>query len=545
MNPKWNRVMKAALGLIGMSSFTLKDGKLDLPEEKRTKLESSFGKPFTQSLEKHLAETEAGTTTEEAELNDAEFQALTTELMNEAMQALQSQVSTLQAKVDEAAATIAAQKETIGILAAQPEPDVPATNATNPHAMNTAPFKPDMTLVHNRMWEAQQKGMSFEMADATMQIDAIKTEFAKIPAGELTRIKKKLVDRTETMKYMTSVQTSESVYRAAQASMTHVVQQMIGAWTPLGQATFTPMSIPMRHHKINVPLVPAEVIDTWLAKLYDESKTPAQMPLVTFMMDIIIDKAMDDREMLQVMIGEYVAYDSTPADGTPGQATEKSVDGLLTLLRKEYENPDTKIHFVILGEITEANVVDKMKKFRKSLPRELIRKKMDVLISEDLRGMYKDSYQTLFPNTKNEDENNFRLDHSQLKLSAVDSLSGLKSFFVTPLDNLLLIRDKNKPGSIIRIDTLHYKVFIYGEWSETYGFGWKEAIVAYIDPFWVLDGYAKKNDASKLHFKMLEDTGADDLNEAKLADYKTAISAATEIPDMAALQTIIDTVNAA
>lgn len=543
MNPKWNRVMKAALGLVGLHAFTMKDGKLDLPEEKRTKLEDSFGKPFTESLERHLAETEAGTTNHEAELNDDDFQALATELTNEAMQAMQSQVAALTQRINDAAATIAAQKETIGILAAQSEPDVPQQVP----GMNTvkAPFKIDMSLVHNRMWDAQQKGMSFEMADATMQIDAIKTEFAKIPAGELTRIKKKLTDRTETMQYMTSVQTSDSVYRAAQASITHVVQQMIEAWTPLGKATFTPMEITMRHHKINVPLVPAELIGTWLAKLYDESKSPAQMPLVSFMMDVIVDKALDDREMLQVMIGEYEAYSSTPADGTDGQATEKSVDGLLTLLRKEYENPDTTVHFVVLGEITEANVVDKMKKFRKSLPRELIRKKMDVLISEDLRGMYKDAYQTLFPNTKNEDENNFRLDHSQLKLAAVDSLSGLKSFFVSPKDNMLLIRDKNKPGSIIRIDTLHYKVFIYGEWSESYGFGWKEAIVAYMDPFWVLDLYAKKSDASKLHFKMLQDTGADDLNEAKLAGYKTAIAAADEIPDLATLQTIIDTVNAA
>jgi hypothetical protein len=544
-NPKWTRIKAAALSLLGLSAFVMKDNKLDVSEEQRTRLAQSFGDKFPEALEKHLSKAEAGDGSDDPEMSDQDFKNLMAHLMTDAFKALKLEKETVDARLAEANRLIASQKEVIQTLSDAPEEDVIPSPKPDANTLNPVKFKPDMTLVHNRMWKAQNEGMMVPSAEDTMVIDSIKTEFGKYVAGQKKNIIRKLTAKTETMQYMTTVQTADSIWKAAYASMSHVVQQFAAAWTPLGKATFTPIAIHQRGHKINVPLTPAEVIDTWLGHLYDEGKSPEQMPLVPFIIDMIIEKAFEDREMLQVMTGEYEEITERPADGTPGQVTEKSVDGLLTILRKQYEDPDTKVHFVALGEITEANVVDKMKQFRKSLPRELVRKPMDMLLSDDLRGMYKDAYQTLYPNTKNEDANNERLDHSQIRLAPVASLSGLKSFLVTPKDNLILLRDKNDVASKFRLDTLHYTVFIYSEWREAYGIAVQEATVAYIDPIWVVDYYAKKNDASKLLIRMLTDAGCDDVNAAKLAGYKTAIAAATGVADLAALQTIVDTVNAA
>lgn len=539
MKINWKMVSSAMLKVLGWSEFKMKDGKLDITTEEREKLEASLTKGIVEATEKHLAKADG-----DASNKDDEFSA---DELREMVQASSRElVADLNAQLDAKDRVIAQKDRAIEMLAQAPEEDpvqkqTPANGAATGFA-----FKPNMSLYHNQLWEADATGKMIPIAADSVDITDLKTEFGAYIKGEKRNIIKKLTAKTETMQYMTTVKTDDKTWRAAQASISHVVQQFVSAWTPLGKASFTPLSITQRVHKINVPVTPADVIGTWLGELYDQSLTPMQMPLVKYVLDLIIDKAMEDRELLQVMTGEFVEITEKPASGTAGQDTAKSVDGALTILRKEYEDADSTVHFVNLeGPITEANVVDKMKLFRKSLPRELRRKPMDLLISDDLRGLYKDAYQTLFPNTKNEDANKETLDHSLIRLAPVASLSGLNSFFVTPKDNFILLKAKNEAASVFRMQESDYDVKIFSEWSEAYGFAIKEAIVAYIDPIWVLDGYAKNSDASKLLVKMLTDAGAEDVDATKLAGYKTAIAAAEGVADLAALQTIIDAVNAA
>lgn len=537
MKINWKMVSSAMLKVLGWSEFKMKDGKLDITEEERAKLETSLPKGIVEAAEKQLQKINANETDENADFSAEALQQMVAESTRQI-------VSELNARLTAKDEIIAQKDKMIEALVEEPETDPkPKNPAAGPVGVA---FKPNMSLYHNKLWEAGEKGMMLPMAADSIDITDLKTEFGVYIKGEKRNIIKKLTAKTETMQYMTTVRTDDSIWRASQSSISHVMQQFVSAWTPLGKATFTPISITQRHHKINVPVTPADVIGSWLGELYDQSLTPMQMPLVKYVLDLIIDKAMEDRELLQVMTGEFVEIPEKPASGTTGQDPEKAVDGLLTILRKEYEDADTTVHFVNLeGPITEANVVDKMKLFRRSLPRELRRKPMDLLISDDLRGLYKDAYQTLFPNTKNEDSNKETLDHSLIRLAPVASLSGLNSFFVTPKDNLILLKGKNEAASVFRMQESDYDVKIFSEHSEAYGFAIKEAIVAYIDPIWVVDGYAKASDASKLLIKMLTDAGAEDVDATKLASYKTAIAAADGIADLAALQTIIDAVNAA
>lgn len=537
MNKKinWKLVSNAMLKVLGWSDFKMKDDKLDITSEQREQLETSLTKGIVEAAENHLKKVKAGESTADDNLSAEEFR----DMVTAASKMVVDELNAKHAKV------VAEKDKAIEILAAEPEPDVKPQNVAGPTEKKKT-FEVDMSLYHNRVWEASENDTALPRAADSVDINDLKKEFGPYIKGEKRNIIKKLLTKTETMQYMTTVKTDDSVWRAAQASITHVVQQFVATWTPLGKATFTPITITQRHHKINVPITPADVIGTWLGEMYDQSKSPKDMPLVKYVIDMIIDKALEDRELLQVMTGEYVEIPEKPATGSEGQPPEKSVDGLLTILRKLYENPDTKVHFVNLGgPITEANVVDKMKLFRKSLPRELRRKPMDMLLSEDVRGMYKDGYQTLFPNTKNEDANKDTLDYSLIRLAPVNSLSGLNSFFVTPKDNIILLRGKNDAASTFRMQEQDYDVKIFAEWDEAYGFAVEEAIMAYIDPIWVIDGYAKKSDASKLLIKMLTDAGCENVNAAKLDGYKAAVAATEEIPTLEALQQIVNTVNAA
>lgn len=60
-----------------------------------------------------------------------------------------------------------------------------------------------------------------------------------------------------------------------------------------------------------------------------------------------------------------------------------------------------------------------------------------------------------------------------------------------------------------------------------------------------IDGYASGSDASAMTIQMMSNAGGNSLVVANLADYKTAVAAEAGIANAAALQTVIDTVNAA
>lgn len=532
MKPKWKAVINAALGVVGLEKFELKDGKINLSDEQKAKVEE-LGPGLTQAIENHL-KTE--TPNAEDEIPTETFDAIVAAKTKEIVDGLKAQVS-------EKDKTINAQKKIIETLAKEPEDDV--TPKGGPEAQ--APkFKPNMSLYHNRVWQAQQNGYDVPIAADSIDISDLKTEFGPYIKGEKRNLIKKLTQKTETEQFMTSVLTDDSVWRAGHASISSVIQQFVAAWTPLGQATVTPLAIEQRRHKINVPVTPAEVIGSWLGFLYDESKTPMDMPLVQFVLDLIVDQAIEDRETKLVGKGVYVEITEKPASGTTGQATGKSMDGLWTILRKEYEKgSSSNVHFVKLGELTESNIVDKMKAFRKALPEVLQSKPMNALCSRSLYGLYKDGYQTAFPNTKNADVNNDFIDFSLIKLNPVASLSGLMSFFVTPKDNLIRLRGKNDAASTFRMQEQDYDVKIFAEYSEAVGFAVAESIVAYMSVVEICDYYAKNNDADALTIAMLEDAGCTDLESGELADYKTAIAAATGVADLAALQAIVDAVNAA
>jgi len=113
------------------------------------------------------------------------------------------------------------------------------------------------------------------------------------------------------MKYMTT-KVAITEWRASRALIDSVVQQFSSKWTPLGASDFTPLTIKNYRHKINVPITPDEINDSWLSHLYDESLTPEQMPITKFIVnELIIPKVAEDREMLLIANGVFTEFSST------------------------------------------------------------------------------------------------------------------------------------------------------------------------------------------------------------------------------------------
>lgn len=534
------RMKGIVLAALSMKSFTFsKEGKLEFDADQQTKfdeLSAEFGpefkEKFVSALEKELADTSSSEALTAAE-------ALVESVKLES----NKKIADLKAELSANTKTIGELKADLEKLAGGSEEDIPGAEGA---LAKESPFKVDMKLNHNVLADAYLAGDSGPLFNAGDSIDVadLKTEFKTYLNQKDKPILKALTQKTESEKFMTS-KMAITEWRASRAVITSVVQQFSSKWTPLGQGKFTPLTIVNRRHKINVPITPDDINDSWISHLYDESLTPMQMPVVKYLInELVLPKVDEDMEMKLIGKGVYEELGEKNT-GDPGQATGLGMDGFLTILVKEYENPDTKVNFVKLGIVTDANIVDKTNTFVDSISELYQLKKMNVFNSLTRYKQYKRSYQDLYPTTKGTDKNNDVIDFSNNTLQVLPSMSGSTHIFTTPKENFISLRHKNLNASKLWMEGSDYDVKIFAEWWKAVGFAMAEALFAYIDPIAVINGYAVAGDAANLLFTMFADAEIDGAVEANLAAYKAAIAAADGVANQAALQAIVDAVNAA
>lgn len=531
----FEKIKSIVKNLLGIEKFESKDGKVVFTEDQQNKIAEQFGEDFiekfTATLEKELADT---TAKDQAESLQATIDSIKAENAK---------------KMQEMELKLSDQAKKIEILSKQAEDDIPFPEVNENGGK--MPFKINPKHAHNKWAQAMMTGgIAAEVMAAgdTIDVDDLKTEFGTYLSQHgdgQKEVIRKLTQPTESMKYMTT-KVAITEWRATDALITSVVQQFSAKWTPLGASKFTPITIKNRRHKINVPITPDEINDSWLSHLYDEQLTPEQMPITKYIINqLILPKVEEDRELKLIANGVFTEFGAPPATGDAGQTTGLSMDGFITQLVSLYEDKDNNnINFIALGPVNSSNIVDKVEEFVDNITPLYRRKPMNVFTSDTRYKTYKRGYRDLFPTTKNED-NSDKIDYSVQTLTPLPSMAEFNHFFTTPKENFIRLVHKNQGASRIFMQGVDYDVKVFAEWWEACGFAIEEAVFAYIDALQVIQGYATNSDASNLKAYMLTDAGCTDVDEGNLADYKVAIAAEASIADLAALQTIIDTVNGA
>jgi hypothetical protein len=525
--------------MLGIDAFNTKDGKVVFSDEEREKIVAEFGEDFVEkfsaSLEKELADSSAK---DQAESLQKTLDALKAEN--------QKKVQALEKKMNE---ELAERDKKIEALTRKPEDDQEEEEMETPSGESK--FRINPKARHNVMANMLIKGTmgaDIMAAGDTIDVDDLKTEFDTFISQTDKPVLQKLTQKTESMMHMTT-KVAITEWRASQAYISSVVQQFSHKWTPLGASAFTPITIKNRRHKINVPITPDEINDSWLSHLYDEGLTPEQMPITRYIInELILPKVEEDRELKLIASGKFEEFGTYPSTDDAGQATGKSMDGFMTQLIEMYEDKaNNNVNFIALGPLSSANIVSKMETFVDSIDELYQVKKMNIFTSNSRYKQYKRAYRDEFPTTKNDDKaTSDTIDFSVQVLQPLPSMSPFNHFFCTPKDTFIRLRHKNNGASKIWMQASDYDVKVFAEWWEGVGFAFEESIFAYIDALQVIDGYAKGEDADNLKLYMLEDAGVTDAIEANLAAYKVAIAAEDGgIATLAALQTIIDTVNAA
>ncbi len=535
----FEKIKAIALGILGITAFATKDNKVVFSDEERAKLAAQFGEDFIDKFKATL----------DKELNDstAQDQADALQKTLDAMKA--ENAKQLQAMEKKMNAELAERDKKIEALTKSPEADPELTEKEITETMSK--FKINPKARHNFMAQmliSGKMGSDIMAAGDTIDVDELKTEFGTYISQTDKPVMLKLTQKTESMMEMTT-KVAITEWRASQAYINSVVQQFSSKWTPLGASKFTPITIKNRRHKINVPITPDEINDSWLSHLYDEGLTPQEMPITKWIIDnLILPKVEEDREMLLIATGKYTEFDAPPATGDAGQDTGLSMDGFITQLVQMYEDKaNNNVNFIALGPITNANIVSKMETFVDSIDKLYKMKLMKIHTSDTRYKQYKRAYRDEFPTTKNDDKTTSdTIDFSVQVLKPLPSMATVNHFFCTPKDNFIHLKHKNTGASKIWMQAKDYDVNVFAEWWEATGFGFQEGIFAYIDALQVIDGYAKAESATALKIYMLEDAGVTGALEANLAAYKVAIAAEDGgIATLAALQAIVDAVNIA
>jgi len=310
----------------------------------------------------------------------------------------------------------------------------------------------------------------------TINVAELKSAFGTYLGTNMKDILRLLTQPTVSEKYMTTIAAADLEYRASKAVIDDLVQGFQKQWTPKGNATFTPIAIPQRRHKIDLEFYPDEVFESWLGFLTDESKTRKEWPITRYIIDqLVVPKILENRELALIAKGVYEA----PVAGT-AQALGKSMDGFCTILETLLAAGTSNVNFLTLNALTAENIFTEIESFAMQIAELYQDKAMNVFLSRAWYAAYHRKRRDLHGQDTNYTGMKDVIEGTNLTLVPLPSMSGKDIIFTTPKENFIRLINRNKGASSINVENIDRLIKVYADWHESVGFGIQEAIFAYV-----------------------------------------------------------------
>lgn len=469
----FKHAMTMVLSFLGIADFSKKSGKSVISEEQKKQLTAEYGEKFVEKFEADLALHEA--------TGEDPLRARLEERLSNLDQLVADQKAALE-KMQKENTTLSGQ---VKKLSDTPEPE-PAAEFVNENGKRKLKFRIDRNLEHNKIAAAYLAGDHRVLAAGeTIDTESVVQEFGDLVNYVKLDVITQIFQGFETAQHLTWKRGIKS-WKATRALITSVVQQFVPKFTPLGDTTYTPIEIPLRRFKINVLITPADVED-WIYEMYDESKDLDQHPVTVFILNkLIVPQAWDDLDFIAAN-GVFEELDwSSVTEGDQGQDPVKSIDGFLTILRKEKaKGSGSKMNFINVSGITIDNVLEKVNQFVDSIDKKYKRKDMPVYIDPTLYKMYKRAYKDKYGlGSDKADDPKYGgdvIDFSRNRLVPMYNMTDSNALFTTPKENFIGLRHKNEPGATrLILRKYDYDIHTIGEFRFGIGFAIAEAVFYYV-----------------------------------------------------------------
>ena len=490
MKKEFKMVAGWVMSVLGIQNFAKdNDGKLFLTPEQEQQLSEKYGQVFVNGFKADMVKYQ-----------DEQLEPLTAQERLE-LDASRQETARLKAQIETMKQAETDFKATIAKL--EKEAADPQGQAVTVSEFEKAAIKAgvDLSLRHNRYLVDYMQGkvQAAYSGDSTIDTQELKKEFGKYVASNRLEILKGLFGQTESTQYMSTIITDKTEVRANQASIIgSVLQQFVPVWTPSGKAKFTPLTIKNFKCKINVPIIPSDIMEDILGYMYDEQASQLQsMPVVRYILFQLIFPKLDEERELALAQGEYVENEPDGNGDYTASTPIPTMDGYLTQIVKkfvaDYEQADvTKLSGIrwlqkgVQIDPAEKNVrtvIDAaVKEVADKYPL-YAKKAMKVHIDPVLADAYRREYLEEYKWLKNQDGTHKNdIDFSNFTFAECEGMRGTGCFFITPKENFKHLMSHNPQNVTLRFQEQDYMVKVFGEWWEGVGFWMAEALFAYVSP---------------------------------------------------------------
>lgn len=262
-------------------------------------------------------------------------------------------------------------------------------------------------------------------------------------------------------------------FPAIHSVTSHVIQGFRAVWDEMGDTTFKVNELTAYHQKVNFPVYPYQVENSWLAETNEENKD---------LKDKTISRHIFENELkpvvvqdLQYLVGNGV-YDA-------GRLQEfgYSMNGIKEILRLGLTNADNPMFKIQLDALTESNMVEQITKFERSIPSKIRKFIKKIFLSTNRAEDYAIDYENQFgANTLVKEGDFFKTRLGKRTLIGLDCLNGSNYIFATVDRNLLKLIDMFDMPTVTDIQKEDYKLKVFMEFWLGYGF-WTNQMVLTAD----------------------------------------------------------------
>lgn len=251
-------------------------------------------------------------------------------------------------------------------------------------------------------------------------------------------------------------------FPSAHTLIGNVIQGFKAEWQELGELEIKSKILKNYHQKVNFPIIPSDILGSYYAEYYDETKQMFLMPISQYIMEQELGpKVIDDLEDLSI----NGVYNALTADGQYGN----SLDGFAQICLNALADAAHPAFKIPMTALTDINIVDQVTAFERKLPTKMKKKIKKIFMSENNIERYVLQYEEQFGNNK------FQSDVMKTRLGKreIVGLPGLETDLIcaTPEGNLAKLIDKfDSPPVVKSVQILDYKVKVFMEFWKGYDF---------------------------------------------------------------------------
>ncbi|GAB2994346.1 hypothetical protein GCM10027284_09490 [Cyclobacterium sediminis] len=477
--------MKAiVLGLLGIKEFSKDEsGNLTLSVEESNVIADVLGQPFVDKFREAMAQ------------ESVDPQPLLDAITDHNATQNSEQLTALQTQLDQANKDKERLQASILQLSNDPEPETTALVTNMPRKQGVKSImKVDMSKPHYQALSGFLKS-GYMAAGATINVDDLMSEFGTyLSQGSNNFAMLDSIFNGFTSSKLFTEEPAVTEFRSVMPLITSVSQQFVNKWTPSGESKFEPMKIQNRRHKLNVPIIPSNVLTSYIFKLYRENLAVDQMPIFYYIwQNLIYPQLMQDIELRMIWKGRFEELPwSGVSEGDPGQAPEKSMDGAETIVADNFEagNPN-KMNYFDGGNFdwftaTDEEVLEFVAEYDAWMAPIFQSMVFPVLCSKDVWRRYRRAYKNIWGEKSGTENHNFgsnAIDFSNKYLVPVDGMYGSPDLIATPPVNLVKLRHINGVPAVVNdVQKKDYEARIFGEYWMGAGYQYGPMVFAYHKP---------------------------------------------------------------